>query len=102
MQWICNWIVKVAKLLHSTLIPRNVPDLYSEALIAEGVLSEGDVTSAIKEHTDLLNDHFKQIETFQPKRENLKEQWTGLKEPTSSITLWDSGLPEGKILIYIG
>jgi 2-oxoglutarate dehydrogenase complex dehydrogenase (E1) component-like enzyme len=75
---------------------RNVPDIYSDALISEGVLSRDEVSQIIGDHSDWLNEHFKQIETFKPERTNLKENWAALKEPSSSITYWDTGLPSGK------
>jgi len=71
--------------------------LYCKTLISEGVLNEDVITSHLKDHTEMLNDHFKQVETYQPKRENLKNQWSGYQEPSSSVTLWDSGLHEGKL-----
>jgi 2-oxoglutarate dehydrogenase complex dehydrogenase (E1) component-like enzyme len=69
--------------------------MYSEALVAAGVLEQAEVAKVVGEHTDWLNEHYKQIDTYQPERSNLKEQWTGLTEPGSSITYWDTGLPHG-------
>ena len=45
---------------------RTVPDAYSESLIADGVLSQDEVSKIVSEHTEWLTDHFKQIETFKP------------------------------------
>ena len=75
---------------------RSVPDLYSESLISAGVLNQDEVTKAVSEHTEWLNDHFRQMETHKPERSNLKENWSAMKEPGSSVTYWDTGLPHGK------
>ncbi len=74
-----------------------MPDLYSESLVAAGIMSQDEVSKIIGEHSDWLNDHFKQIETYQPERSNLKENWASLTEPSSSITTWDTGLPHGDL-----
>jgi hypothetical protein len=41
-------------------IYRNVPDKYSESLISAGILNQEEVTKLLSDHTDWLNDHFKQ------------------------------------------
>jgi hypothetical protein len=87
--------LKDIKNIHFIILFRNVPDIYSDALISEGVLSRDEVSQIIVDHSDWLNEHFKQIETFKPERTNLKENWAALKEPSSSITYWDTGLPSG-------
>jgi hypothetical protein len=48
------------------LLFRTVPDAYSESLIADGVLSQDEVSQIVSEHSEWLNDHYKQIETFKP------------------------------------
>jgi hypothetical protein len=68
-------------------------------LVASGIMSQDEVSKIIGEHSDWLNDHFKQIETYKPERSNLKENWSSLTEPSSSITTWDTGLPHGILLI---
>ena len=88
--------LKDIKNINFIILFRNVPDIYSDALISEGVLSRDEVSQIIGDHSDWLNEHFKQIETFKPERTNLKENWAALKEPSSSITYWDTGLPSGK------
>ena len=71
---------------------KTLPDIYKE---------KNATNMDISAHTQLLNDHFKQIETFSPKRENLKSQWSTMIQPGDSLTTWDTGLPQ-EVLKYIG
>ena len=50
---------------------RNVPDIYSEKLIAEGVVTAEEISSALAAHTEMLNENFKAVDNFQPERNNL-------------------------------
>ena len=61
---------------------------------------EGD--KIVEEHNRMLNDHFQTIESYQPKRENLKAQWaTMAPAPHDKLMQWDTGLPSN-ILKYVG
>ena len=73
--------------------------MYAESLVTSGIMSQDEVSKIISEHSDWLNDHFKQIESYQPERSNLKENWASLTEPSSSITTWDTGLSDGNLKV---
>ena len=52
-------------------------------------------------HMDWLSENFRQIETYQPERSNLKGQWTGMQEPKPVVTDWETGLPSD-VLKFVG
>ena len=70
-----------------------VPDTYLENLKNENIMSNEESSKVILDHSAMLNDHFKQIESYTPKRQNLKKQWQMMKQPGESLTEWDTGLP---------
>ena len=69
----------------------SVPDEYLKA--NEGLMDTEKVAKTVAEHSAMLNEHFRQIENFSPKRQNLKRQWETMKQPGESLTQWDTGLP---------
>ena len=40
---------------------RNVPDLYVEELVSEGVFSEDDAKRIVEKHSEWLNEHYKKV-----------------------------------------
>ena len=66
-----------------------------------GILSQSDISKVIADHSAFLTEQFKQVETFQPERLNLKGSWSGLKQAPNSVTYWDTGVPKD-VLRYIG
>ena len=66
-------------------------------MISAGILNQEEVAKIVSEHTEWLNSNFKQMETYKPERCNLKENWSNMSEPGSSVTYWDTGLPHGKV-----
>jgi len=76
---------------------QSVPDAYVETL-KDNVDIDNEV---VKNHSAMLNDHFKQIETYQVTRQNLKKQWQTMQQPGDALTQWDTGLSLD-VLKYIG
>jgi len=80
---------------------RSVPDLYSDSLISEGLLSQEERKVMVGEHMDWLSENFRQIESYQPERSNLNAQWSEMREPEPIVTDWDTGLPSD-VLKFVG
>lgn len=80
---------------------KSVPDAYAADLASRGLWSTDDTNQVLLEHNNLLNKDFQAMETYEPKRANLKGKWASMKEPTKSVTQWDTGL-SGDLLRYIG
>ena len=60
-----------------------------------------EASKIIHEHTEMLNDHFKKMETYQPQMQNLRANWKTMSQPGNAITSWDTGLPSD-VLKYVG
>ena len=50
---------------------RSVPDLYRDQLISEGLLTSEESSNVVSSHMTMLNENFKQMETYKPNRSNL-------------------------------
>ncbi|XP_035231111.1 probable 2-oxoglutarate dehydrogenase E1 component DHKTD1, mitochondrial isoform X1 [Stegodyphus dumicola] len=86
------------KVIHSR---KSVPDMYSERLIADGILNKDDVNEMISNHHSVLNENLKLTETY-------KNEATGLQNITNSdrvlkkmISTWNTGISED-LLKFIG
>jgi len=80
---------------------RSIPDIYTDSLIQEGVLTEEERTGIVSAHTDLLAQNFRLIETYNPERTNLQRQWSSIQEPGAMVTVWDTGV-DTDVLRYVG
>jgi len=80
---------------------RSVPDLYRDQLISEGLLTSEESSNVVSSHMTMLNENFKQMETYKPNRSNLSGTWTEMKEPSGDITEWDTGV-DTNVLKYVG
>merc|ERR1719458_1568693 len=49
----------------------------------------------------MRGENFRQIESYQPQRNNLKGQWSGMREPQPIVTDWDTGL-SSDVLKFVG
>ena len=79
-----------------------VPDEYVQDLKSKDIEGIDALSQTISEHSQMLNEHYKQIESYEPARQNLKGHWQPMVEPsTSTLTQWDTGLPLD-LLKYIG
>ena len=80
---------------------RNVPDLYSDKLIAEGVVTREELASGLAAHVEMLNENFRALSSFTPERSNLTAGWSAMSEAGGDITEWDTGVPLD-VLKYVG
>lgn len=79
----------------------SVPDGYAQKLMDEGVWTVEDMKKILDEHSSLLNENLKQVDSYKPVAKHLKRQWTGLVQPSSSVTTWDTGVPMD-LLKFVG
>ena len=78
-----------------------LPDIYAKAMLTEGVVTDAELADCVQSHTDLCNEHFKMVDSYQPKDECLKAKWDGIRQAPKALTQWDTGLPVD-LLKYIG
>ena len=50
------------------------------------IITDEDTGQILNDHNNLLNDHFKKVDTYEPKRENLQKQWNVMIQPGDSLT----------------
>ena len=79
----------------------SVPDHYAQSLLEQGLLQPDHRSQTIANYNETLNHHFNKIDSFVPERTNLKSNWSGLSEPSTNITEWDTGL-DAQLLKFIG
>ncbi|XP_042218066.1 probable 2-oxoglutarate dehydrogenase E1 component DHKTD1, mitochondrial isoform X2 [Homarus americanus] len=80
---------------------RSVPDTYADALVSEGVLTQGDVTKFVNDHMSFLAEQYKLADSYVPKAPHFKKQWSGLVQAPGSIEVWDTGI-DAASLKYLG
>lgn len=85
-------------LIHSR---RSVPDLYSEKLIEEGVVSEQECLKIHDEHFDWLNEELVASENWKPKDVYFKAQWEGISQAADAVTVWDTGI-DVDLMTFLG
>ncbi|XP_043570084.1 probable 2-oxoglutarate dehydrogenase E1 component DHKTD1, mitochondrial isoform X1 [Chiloscyllium plagiosum] len=80
---------------------KSIPDLYAEQLVADGLLTEQEVSSIKTSYYAKLNDHLTNTASFSPPAPNLQAHWSGLVEPSLRVSTWDTGMPID-LLKYVG
>ncbi|XP_078275593.1 2-oxoadipate dehydrogenase complex component E1 [Rhinoraja longicauda] len=80
---------------------RSIPQQYADQLVADGVLTEQEVSSIKTSYYSTLNDHLSNTTSFCPLAPNLQGRWSGLVEPQCRISTWDTGMPSD-LLKYVG
>ncbi|XP_055509441.1 2-oxoadipate dehydrogenase complex component E1 [Leucoraja erinacea] len=80
---------------------QSIPELYAERLVADGLLTEQEISSIKTSYFAKLNDHLSNTLSFSPLALNLRGRWSGLVEPSYRITTWDTGMPVD-LLKYVG
>ncbi|XP_069689764.1 2-oxoadipate dehydrogenase complex component E1 isoform X2 [Periplaneta americana] len=80
---------------------RSVPDIYSDSLVEEGVMTKEDVDVIVAEYTSWLNNILKTSDSYIPQETFLRKHWAGIHQADSAITVWDTGV-ELDILRYVG
>ena len=78
-----------------------MPDAYVEELKSSNIMKIEEAAKIIHDHNELLNEHFKKTDTYQPQQQNLKSNWKNMVQPSNAVTVWDTGLP-ADILKYVG
>ena len=78
-----------------------MPDAYVEELKSSNIMKTEEAAKIIHDHNELLNEHFKKTDTYQPQQQNLKSNWKNMVQPSNAVTVWDTGLP-ADILKYVG
>uniref|UniRef100_A0A4W3IP28 2-oxoadipate dehydrogenase complex component E1 n=1 Tax=Callorhinchus milii TaxID=7868 RepID=A0A4W3IP28_CALMI len=80
---------------------KNIPDLYAESLVAEGLLSEQDVSQTKTALYSKLSEHLANMALYSPPALNLQAHWNGLVEPSAHISVWDTGI-SSDLLKFVG
>ncbi|KAF9405803.1 hypothetical protein HW555_013606 [Spodoptera exigua] len=80
------------KLIHSR---KTIPDLYTEKLISEGILSEEEVKDEVATHTSYLQKQYEAVPTYKPEVSYYQEQWAGFQAAPNAVETWDTGVDTG-------
>ncbi|XP_019316343.2 2-oxoadipate dehydrogenase complex component E1 isoform X2 [Panthera pardus] len=80
---------------------KSIPDTYAEHLIANGLMTEEEVSDIKTSYYAKLNDHLTNMAHYSPSATNLQAHWQGLVQPEASITTWNTGVPLD-LLRFIG
>ncbi|XP_050562877.1 probable 2-oxoglutarate dehydrogenase E1 component DHKTD1 homolog, mitochondrial [Spodoptera frugiperda] len=80
------------KLIHSR---KTIPDLYTEKLLSEGVLSEEEVKNEVATHTSYLQKQFEAVPTYKPEVSYYQDQWAGFQAAPNAVETWDTGVDTG-------
>ncbi|XP_005993893.1 2-oxoadipate dehydrogenase complex component E1 isoform X1 [Latimeria chalumnae] len=80
---------------------KSIPDLYSDGLIAEGLMTEQEVSEIKTSWYSKLNNHLSDMTLYSPPSTNLQAHWSELVEPSARITTWDTGMPVD-LLKFVG
>uniref|UniRef100_A0A8C5PJY7 2-oxoadipate dehydrogenase complex component E1 n=1 Tax=Leptobrachium leishanense TaxID=445787 RepID=A0A8C5PJY7_9ANUR len=80
---------------------KSIPHVYADNLVAEGLMTEEEVSSIKTTYYSKLNDHLSNMTLYSPPSTNIQAQWRNLAEPSARITTWDTGLP-ADLLRFVG
>lgn len=80
---------------------KSVPDSYSEQLIADGLMTEGERDGIKSRHYSMLNEKLSNMTLYSPPPTNLQGRWGDLVEPQARVTRWDTGVPV-PLLQFVG
>ncbi|KAM4746828.1 2-oxoadipate dehydrogenase complex component E1 [Rhinophrynus dorsalis] len=80
---------------------KSIPDVYSERLISEGLMTEEEASEIKTTYYSKLNDHLANMTLYSPPSTNLQAHWNEMVEPSARITTWDTGVPSN-LLKFIG
>ncbi|PIO34739.1 hypothetical protein AB205_0089000 [Aquarana catesbeiana] len=70
---------------------KSIPDVYSERLISEGLMTEDEISDIKTSYYAKLNDHLANMTLYTPPPNNLQDHWREMVEPSARITTWDTG-----------
>ncbi|XP_068132226.1 2-oxoadipate dehydrogenase complex component E1 isoform X1 [Hyperolius riggenbachi] len=80
---------------------KSIPDVYTERLISEGLMTEDEISDIKSSYYGKLNDHLANMTLYTPPPTNLQANWNEMVEPGARITTWDTGVP-ADLLKFIG
>ncbi|KAM8803301.1 2-oxoadipate dehydrogenase complex component E1 isoform 2-T2 [Rhynchonycteris naso] len=80
---------------------KSIPDTYAEHLIANGLMTQEEVSEIKASYYAKLNDHLTKVADYSPPATHLQAHWQGLAQPEARITTWDTGVPLD-LLRFIG
>jgi len=89
-------------LMYRTINARgSTPDLYAASLIDAGKSGKETLYSPVAAWQEFLNQELAKAESLQPPQRNLLRQWTGIEQPSTSTTVWDTGV-DASLLRFVG
>lgn len=88
----------IYKIIHTR---KSVPDAYAMRLIEAKIVEAATVKGIVENYFKHLNVELDKAKFYQPEAYYYKKQWKNLKQASSSITTWDTGL-DYSILHYVG
>lgn len=80
---------------------KSVPDSYSDQLISEGLMTEGERDDIKSKFYGMLNDKLANMTLYSPPPTNLQGRWGDLVEPQPRVSTWDTGVPV-PLLQFVG
>ncbi|KAK1338702.1 hypothetical protein QTO34_019359 [Cnephaeus nilssonii] len=80
---------------------KSIPDTYAEHLIANGLMTQEEVSEIKASYYAKLNDHLNNLAHYSPPATHLQAHWQGLAQPEARITTWNTGVPVD-LLRFIG
>ena len=98
------WFLQIALILSPSFLDRarkSIPDTYAEHLIANGLLTQEEVSEIRASYYAKLNDHLTNLDHYSPPATHLQAHWQGLVQPEACITTWNTGVPLD-LLRFIG
>ncbi|KAJ7329520.1 hypothetical protein JRQ81_015694 [Phrynocephalus forsythii] len=79
----------------------SIPDAYAENLVAQGLMTDEEVSEIKNSYYSKLSDHLANMTLYTPPSTNLQAHWNGMVEPSARITTWDTGIPV-PLLQFVG
>ncbi|XP_024589949.1 probable 2-oxoglutarate dehydrogenase E1 component DHKTD1, mitochondrial isoform X2 [Neophocaena asiaeorientalis asiaeorientalis] len=80
---------------------KSIPDTYAEYLVANGLMTQEEVSEIKTSYYAKLNGHLTNVAHYSPPATNLQAHWQGLVQPEACITTWNTGVPLD-LLRFIG
>ncbi|MGH0165811.1 UNVERIFIED_CONTAM: hypothetical protein FKN15_051067 [Acipenser sinensis] len=80
---------------------KSIPDSYADCLVAEGLLTEQEISEIKTSYYAKMNKHLTNMTLYSPPPTNLQGHWRELVEPQAKITTWDTGLSTD-LLQFVG
>lgn len=79
----------------------SIPDAYVQTLIADGIMTQEEVTKIAKQQFDYFNTELQGAENYEPEKTYFKKQWSQYVQAPNDISTWDTGV-NFELLSFIG